>query len=634
MQTMKRRKRRNKKGKKPTQPKSKKRKGSVVIIDYYNRAFALLHKDYDQTSFYQEAPHPIRKRFWQFVLPGQYDSHEARPLLNQYITTLEKELSEIISQASLAYWLHLYRRLFPGPIGRDKQAQTIGLTRAILEAAIQKYAKFSPCSRIAFSHDVPLENILNGLLMEPMFELEREEVKEQNQLVLTNFGTQELKQFYDLEKLAYEVWRSTASHRTIGKGAPFLVEDSQTCFRDDRSDELDTLLTNYDSRMGGLVTHSSIGAVFEYADKGASKDIIFLPQYNLKRLLWRELRQAFLPISGLDLQDDLVFNFVWFPFDIRGFRKTHQPLAGAFEKKYGVSLDSVLCVVAALGLRVLFTWRELRGVWFSRHWQRAYEGPLKKEDVMEGLQDFLPPALRLLGIEDDCQSQIDLQKAFQFWQHCPSKCQGIDIAYSGPHSIFLPYSEDRVFIDYEWISRRLIDLFIGVTIPDQNFKGDALEIAIGRDASILPKRACRSAAGQEKQIDYAIAIKNILVIAECKVVGKSIAFERGDPRAIDYRRQKVVELALSEVDEKAEWLAQNPIGINYDISQYDYILPIAISPFVEYVPSLEFRYWVVDKIPRILTPNEFRDLLKNESAITASYNQKIIDAVNRGENAL
>jgi len=160
-----------------------------------------------------------------------------------------------------------------------------------------------------------------------------------------------------------------------------------------------------------------------------------------------------------------------------------------------------------------------------------------------------------------------------------------------------------------------------VWISDQNFKGDALENAMQKGQSVLPTRPCKAINGEERQIDYAVALGKYLLIAECKAVGRSIGFDRGDPRSIKHRTDNVVELSLSQVDEKALWLASNPVGTNYDISTYSYILPVGVSPFVEFIPSKDTHYWISDAIPRVLTVKEFKKLIADKNTITSAYNK-------------
>lgn len=75
-----------------------------------------------------------------------------------------------------------------------------------------------------------------------------------------------------------------------------------------------------------------------------------------------------------------------------------------------------------------------------------------------------------------------------------------------------------------------------------------------------------------------------------------------------YRNDKI-DATLREVDSKAKWLARNPKGTNYDISRFGSTLPVAVTPFAEYIPSEARFYWLEEGVPRVLTPEELRDLL-------------------------
>jgi len=52
---------------------------------------------------------------------------------------------------------------------------------------------------------------------------------------------------------------------------------------------------------------------------------------------------------------------------------------------------------------------------------------------------------------------------------------------------------------------------------------------------------------------------------------------------LEFRREKF-ENALREIDDKADWLKKDREGLNYKIPKsIDLIIPIVISPFVEYI---------------------------------------------------
>jgi hypothetical protein len=309
------------------------------------------------------------------------------------------------------------------------------------------------------------------------------------------------------------------------------------------------------------------------------------------------------------------------PIDLRGFRIAHTSLAAAFKSEHGVTLDAVLAVVVALSYRVFRLWKLTAGRAIVRYWQRAYEGPYKRDEFFLEIMEFLPMALSGLGLNQNAISPDEFRHALKFWELDDDKRAGIDLVYSGPHYFFLPYRDDRIFIDYAWIERRLYDLFVGLPIEDGHFKGDALEIIVGRDRSVLPKSQCRLANGESRQIDCAYSIGSHLIIVECKAVARSVGYDRGNPNAIQFRTDKIVERGLSEADEKAHWLAQNPVGTNYNITGFADILPIAVSPFVEFIPSKGFRYWITEQIPRVLTPDELANLLSNQAAIDRSMNR-------------
>ena len=596
--------------------------GPAVMLDYYQRPFYLLHEESARTHKDFTVPHPIRNRFWQFVPHGEYPSEKGRVFLNSYLNTVEAELAKSIRELSLAYCLHLYRRLAPGPIGIDQQPRTIGLTRAVLEAAIQKYARFQLCNKIAESSTIPIDRVLGGLLMAPEFDVERNIIAQANQLVLTDFVNIDLVAFYDLERLAYEIWRTAAALRTTGKGAPLIVSHRPECFADGRSPELDFLVTNYDQRIDRhQAPHSSSGVVFSDTTELSAAGCVFLPVYNLGGVTSKDLKELFSKLYSIRLESEVTSNFVWIPFNFREYRKAHLPFATAFYEQYDVSLDAVLAVVAALSFRVFYSWYQTGGMSFFRYWQKAYEGPCPRKSVREELVSLLPIACKTLGIQKSAIASNEFETAMKFWTLDIPNRKDIDLAYSGPHQVFLPVQSDKVFIDYAWILRRLYDLFVGISIPDQNFKGDALESVVRKDKSVLPTKPCKTRSGEKCQIDYAVARGSHLVIAECKAVGRSIAFDRGDPQAIKYRTDNVVERGLYEVDRKARWLAAHSVGTNYDVSQYSHILPVVVSPFVEFIPSQDTRYWVSKDIPRILTPTELENLLNDLSPITNGYNR-------------
>jgi hypothetical protein len=585
---------------KPEEPNSS---SAIYGIEYYQRPFHLIHNEHARSISNFFLPHPIRSRYWQLVPPGRYGLYQARNYLNSYLNAVEAQLSESINKHSIAYFLHLYRRLSPGPVGTDQQPHTIGLTRAALEAAIQKYASHELCNKIAESATVPINKILGGLLMSPEFKPEKELVLNKNQFVLTDFSSSDLTDFYNLEKLAYEIWKTSAVLRAVGKGAPLIVDNNDEYFSDGRSEELGFLISNYDDRLGRSGWSSTSSGVV-YADwEEDTNGCVLLPIYNLDKIPADTFNDFFSTVYKIRFPHSFVSNFLWIPLNLKQYRIAHLPFSVPFYELHHVTLDSVLAVISALCLRVQVLLLQDRFT-LIRYYQRAY-GISDNSILREELFKLLPQAYTTLGLKESDISRGDFINAIDFWTLDKTKLINIDLPYSGPHYLFLPIHREKVFIDYAWIIRRLYDLFRYVHLDDQNFKGDALEKIVNSGKSVLPTKPCKSLDGEKRQIDYAVSCGSYLVIAECKAVSMSISYDRGDPKAIEFRTNNVINRSLTEVDDKAKWLSTHPKGANYDVSGYSNILPLAISPFVEFMPSKNSRYWLTLNTPIIITPKDF-----------------------------
>lgn len=347
--------------------------------------------------------------------------------------------------------------------------------------------------------------------------------------------------------------------------------------------------------------------------------MVLVPVYNVGAMPATAFELLFKQLSGVELQTSCEFNFLWLPFNLRAYRTDHGPFRAAFEEKHGVGFDAVLAIIAALCLRVFFRWRYHAPTSIIRDWQRAYEGPLLREVLQHEIQLLATQASMVIDPNEHQVSDANLDRAFRFLELGDSNRSDIDLLYPGPHHLILPYDGERVFVDYAWILRRLIDLFIGTHIADQRFKGDLLEMVVRFTESVLPVGPCKSSDGMSKQIDAAFSMDKRLVIVECKAVGQSIGFERGDPEAMAFRK-RLVDESLSQVDDKAMWLANHPEGANYDIRHYEDILPIAVTPFVEYVPTTDPHYWLTEHLPRILTPHELKMALENGTLASVAAN--------------
>jgi hypothetical protein len=61
---------------------------------------------------------------------------------------------------------------------------------------------------------------------------------------------------------------------------------------------------------------------------------------------------------------------------------------------------------------------------------------------------------------------------------------------------------------------------------------------------------------------------------------------------------------VTQVLELAEFLEAKPRGTNYDFGGVRRIIPLVVSPFVEWIWDRSARLWLPDGTPRILSADE------------------------------
>jgi hypothetical protein len=587
-------------------------------FDYHTIPFLAFHEKLNQESI--KYPHKLREEYWKVIPEGRYNTTISRELLLNYYQLLENEIKKIIEKHSISYWLHAYRRIGPFPIGTDTQEMTIFFVRATLEAAFQKYGLHKPCSGIGITSEINENEILNGILMESQYDRIREYLLKFPQMVLTNFSLENLRELYDLENIAYEIWRCGAQLRSIGKGAELIVKYSDDeLYGEFRSIELDFLISSFDERH-----KNNSGVQYCSTRRGTIDENIFenkdgflgLAHYNVTHVSHTKLFEKYFKQK---LKFDYMPNFYWIPYNLNSYYEMNKPYAEKFFEKYSVHFNYVLLIVGALWLRVMDIWFRQRKNFLIRYYYKAYEGPFEKAKFIKDLQPYFESAVDYYQLDINSLNEEKIDLAIKFWELNEENISDIDIFFQSFHKIFIPYNEKRFFIDYAWIYRRFYDLFIGIGLDDENFKGDKLEDIVQKEDQPLPKKQCYAYNSSSKQIDASFHIDDLLIIAECKAIGESFGLERGDFAALDFRKQKI-DSAIKQVDEKAIWLSENITGRNYDVSQFKRIIPVVITPFTEFIPSREFKYWLTETIPRILTPFEYKSMIEDQKFSHVKYN--------------
>ena len=248
---------------------------------------------------------------------------------------------------------------------------------------------------------------------------------------------------------------------------------------------------------------------------------------------------------------------------------------------------------------------------------RGYQGPILESEIIPAIESFQEHTNLILGIKEEDKLDIDIPSGYNFLRL--NNTESIDLLHPGPFKMFLPVSVDRVIIDLSKVGDILDGLMFGIRINDENFKGTLLEEAVGSNISILPTKECIAKDNTRKQIDYAFSVEDLLVIVECKLKEMSLGYYKGTKESIDTRTKNVVIKSTKQVDEKAEWLTNHPVGRNYDVSRYRYILPIGLSAFKEFIHTKDKKYWLDSRLPRVITFEELRELKENNINTLLGY---------------
>jgi hypothetical protein len=587
-------------------------------LDYYQRPFYFISRQITKEILKQ--PHSKRKSYWSLVPEREYDYLQSKQLILGYLNVITKEIKSIVSSKSVMYWLHLSRRILPGASGKNTSQLTVGITRKIIDSAIEKYGKEQFCECIGLFEDIDISKVFDGLLLGDSFEYERELLESlPRQLILTKFNQSNMLEYYTLEKLAYEVWKCGATLRALGKGAKIMVSHSEEdYFFELRTPELDFLIENYDARGFSFITTRK-GVVLE-SEGDSYYEKLLIPVYNIANDKVDFFNSIFKNVGiPMSFGNDMVSNFIPIPYPFRGFYINNKPLFGAFFKKYNVEVVSVLTVVTALVFKIFYNlFHEKKTGMIKPLFLRGYQGPYLEGEVLSEIVHYKKVAFLELGLSKEEEEKVNIKEGYDFLRL--ENRNIIDLLFSAPMKLFLPVSEDRVIIDYSKISQILDDLMFEVRINNENFKGELFELITNKSISILPTNLCKSFNNSTKQVDYAMSVNGILVICECKLKENSIGYYKGNIESIQQRRLNVIEKSINEVNEKALWLAQNPIGKNYDVSMYKFILSVGLSAFKEFTPSKNKRYWISDTIPRVLTIEEFNELVGGELVSEKCFN--------------
>ena len=608
------------------------------MLHYHQAAFLLLAQRLKDKIEYAllTSPVAVRARHITDHLPVDQEvaADVAWPVARDLLEVLEAEMAEVLRKRSVFFWMHIYRRIVVmlHPYHGDKtDPRTVALVRQIVELVIAKHGRATDANEIVRSNQVKPDLILGGFMragIKALFKNRftktyRECVKYMRTSptwVVRDFTEQDFIGMYRVEGFAYHYWRATALLRALGKGARIIVhEDGDWDYVADA--ELSWLIKSIDERTEeGRLGGSLLGTwIDEEIGRKEVRELpvvnyMICPVYNVHRVSPGD----FLRKLGARITGDYVSNFLPGFFDARLYLQAHRFLSDAFRARHGYSLEAFVATLWAIAHVVFFPGTVLL---------TKTEGS-RREMFRQNLMNVLQRGYSVFGVDHDKAVPELLQRIDTFLPGVnvteaeiravldrltlkPPSQAGIALWSGGPRYLLIPAGSQQA-VDLQGVPMMLATLFFGVA-HDQGHRGTVFEEAFRRALTDrgfeVQSGRLSSVDGASKELDAGVIVGGDLFAFECVSVQRPLDYEIGRPATFAARRERL-DGKVEQVLELVKFLEANPRGTNYDYTRVGRIVPLVVSPFVEWLWDRSARLWLSDGTPRILSSDEALNLME------------------------
>lgn len=569
-------------------------------------------------------PRTMRHGYWSSPeRVGRRVGEDAWSLLDGYLGILEEAIAAIVARHSHYYWLHLYRRIGVGlhdALDNSRDARTTELVRNTLEKAFVRYGQLDDSRQdVALASEIPFEAVAGGLLLRGIDRATTatvardafiEAFRSTNQWVLVHFGPDDYVDIFRLEALAYEYWLTTARMRRVGKGGAIEVPVDGDVRSVGTGEAFERRIRNYDARIErSPFAATPIGVAF-YTKPSLGALFGLVPTYNVEMRRWSEL----CPLPCAREQTELVTNFQIAPISLDAFARAHAFVNKAYRNKKGFELESLCGYLSAVGLVEYAAAEEKAGhartAAFLQLYQRAYV--VNRRD---GYAEMLTEAA--VGVMDawlgagQHRMREDAPLIHAALTCTPAAQKGAGLWSLGPRYLFFEHGP-AIVVDLQGLAVLLTNAFFGVRY-DQGAKGTPFEEAlrgyvVAEGLNALPERILKSGSA-EREVDVAVRCGDTLFLCECRAMDRPLDIERGKIATLDARTKEMAE-KVDQAVSLARFIEATPKGANYDFSWAKQVVPLVVSPFVEWVWGDGADLWLDAETPRLLSAHEAIAVMK------------------------
>ncbi len=608
-----------------------------MIIQYHQPVFIhylnLLSKQIEELR--TQLSNSILKSYLSLLTPpSQFESLVAASLVNLFQKKIEPEMKEILSKHHVYYWLHLYRRLAPENTFNDKSLATIYYYRNIFESAAIKFGSGAIDNDFLKGDNINTSEIMSGEYEKALDVLQiKDKYRQQIEgIYIKNFGIEDFIELLSLERLAYEFWHTTVCIRRIHKGGDLIIENEYDYWVKN-SEDVEYLVTSFDQRHKGMEGLSTTSGIPIIPQKFEEKGLCFLPLYNVSRISGENLQLE--ELWNLDTNTTFIDNsfspnFAWMPFDLNYYYAQHEFLSIEFKKEYSFSIESFIRSIHAIAIQAWLIGKRETGRAYQLI-QRAYSHFKSLDQYIKEIE-YCSSLIKVPVISQNSLTKEEILKFVEAFTLNDEMRKKIDLTTAGPRPIFIPTWGNEFLIDYAALPSTLLTamhfLRADWTTKGVVFENHVINEVKERGLNIWKKLyELKGQDGTKIEIDLSIIFGNVMFICELRSITQSFAFLKGEREALNFRREKLERL-LSECETKSTWLSTHKTGINFALPKdIVALIPVAVSPFVEYIWSKNGYYWLTERIPRICTPKELIEVINEENIATILARPYVIKVI-------
>ena len=577
----------------------------------------ILRKYFSQTYFSLDSE---RNKFEEEIVCELDKNKDIVNVLIDFLIECEKKIGNITSQYNVYDMLFWSRRLAPNNIFNVAESSVM-LYREIQTLSIYKYG----CTNEELYIDdivgvIPI-NLKNYYTCDSA-QLFNKLVSEELPISIVSIISDVIR----IEILSFLFLDATQLYRVANKGGEVNLRGSK--FTLNISDELNFLINLYDKRLSKSNIFSNVGAYFN-SEFNKSDKVIFCPTIQLnvdhaKTFPFIDFaNEAYRKFFSQHKKIEAQSNFLLGAINLNEIYNFLNLFSTEFYKEYSYSVEEFVVFLGFIGMGLL---------------SNIYENPLFQLNVLyrayslrdhqvEGVVSefrtdfaFIYETLFDKKISEEVLKDLDLRLVVDTFTQQLSKRNELDLWTRGPKKLFHQLSDTKLIVDYTALNS--IVAFIAKNIAridgesgdirGGNFEDliiSKIEKTFGKDKIWIKKQVIESKA-VKREIDATLIIEDVLFLIEAKAINLSFGFDKGDKKALDFRKMKM-QKAIAESNDKAAFIIKNKDHLNIDLPYaIKFICPIVISSFPEYIwgKSEELFISFTNSLPRILTINDIGDL--------------------------